>query len=97
MFNNINSGANILYNKAVANLQANIDSLQKAQIVKQAIDINRFINLIKESAEVEVSNLDQNVLNKFTYSPDFESDKEVEEQPIVKAYKALEAAKLIEL
>ena len=55
------------------------------------------MNLIEKCAEVEVGDLDQDVLNEFTYSPDFESDEEVEEQPIVKAHEALEAAKLVEL
>lgn len=96
-FDNVNSKANILYNKAVTDLQANIDSLQKAQIVQQLININRFVNLIKESTKVQDTYINQDVLNEFTHGPDFESDKEVEEQPIVKTYEALEAAKLVEL
>ena len=35
-FDNVNSRANILYNKAVTDLQANIDSLQRAQIVQDS-------------------------------------------------------------
>jgi hypothetical protein len=61
------------------------------------MDINKFMNPIEECAEVDVGDLDQDVLNEFTHGPDFESDKEVEEQPIVKAGQALEAAKLLEL
>jgi hypothetical protein len=37
------------------------------------------------------------VLNEFTYGPNFKSDEEMEEQLIVKAHEALEAAKLVEL
>jgi hypothetical protein len=37
------------------------------------------------------------VLNEFTYGPNFKLDEEMEEQLIVKAYKALKAAKLVEL
>jgi hypothetical protein len=38
-FNDIDSTANLLYNEAVTDLQANIDSLQRAKIVEQAMDI----------------------------------------------------------
>jgi hypothetical protein len=55
------------------------------------------VNPIKESTKVQATDIDQDVLNKFTHSPDFESDKEVKEQLIVKASKALEAAKLVKL
>jgi hypothetical protein len=96
-FDDVDSGANILYINAVATLQANIDDLQQAQIVQQAMDITTFINPIEECAEVDVGDLDQDVLNEFTHGADFESDEEVEEQPIVKIHEALEAAKLIEL
>jgi hypothetical protein len=48
----------VLYSQAVSDLQGNIDNLQRAQIVKEAIDINRFINPAEESAEIEVSDLD---------------------------------------
>jgi hypothetical protein len=61
------------------------------------MDINRFVNPIKESTKVQATDIDQDVLNKFTHGPDFESDEEVKEQPIVKASEALEAAKLVEL
>jgi hypothetical protein len=96
-FDNVNSGANILYNEAVTDLQTNIDGLQRAQIVQQPMDINRFVNPIEESTEVQATDIDQDVLNEFTHGPDFESDEEVEEQPIIKASEALEAAKLVEL
>jgi hypothetical protein len=96
-FDEINSDANASYYEAITDLQANIDSLQKAHIVEQPIDINKFMNPIEECAEVDVGDLDQDVLNEFTHGPDFESDEEVEEQPIVKARQALEAAKLLEL
>jgi hypothetical protein len=96
-FNKLNFNANSSYYEAITNLQANIDSLQKACIVEQAMDIYKFMNPIKECAKVDVRDLDQDVLNKFTHSPDFESDEEVEEQPIVKAGQALEAAKLLKL
>jgi hypothetical protein len=65
--------------------------------VEQAMDINRFMNPIEECAEVDVRDLDQNVLNEFTQGPEFESDKEVKEQLVIKAQQALEAAKLLEL
>ena len=57
-FDNVDSGANILYTNAVATLQANINDLQQAQIVQQAMDITTFINPIEEYAEVDISNLD---------------------------------------
>ena len=57
------------------------------------MNVNTFMNTIKECAEVEVGNLDQDVLNEFTYGPNFKLDEEMEEQLIVKAYKALKAAK----
>ena len=63
-FNRLNSDANSSYNEAITDLQANIDSLQKAHIVEQAIDVNKFINPIEECAEVDVGDLDQDVLNK---------------------------------
>jgi hypothetical protein len=78
-FDDVDTGANILYNEAVTDLQANIDSLQRAQIVQQAMDVNKFMNPIEESTKVKVSDLDQDVLNEFTHGPDFESDEEVEE------------------
>jgi hypothetical protein len=96
-FHDVDSNVNLLYNKALSDLQVNLDSLQQVQIVKQAIDINRFVNPIEECAEIEVKDLDQDVLNEFTHGPEFESDEEVEEQPIIKAHEALEAAKLLEL
>jgi hypothetical protein len=55
------------------------------------------MNPIEECAEVDVGDLDQDVLNEFTQGHKFESDEEVEEQPIIKAQQALEAAKLLEL
>ena len=48
----------MLYSQAVSNLQSNINSLQQVQIVKDAIDVNMFINLIKKNAKINVSNLD---------------------------------------
>lgn len=74
-----------------------MDSLQQAQIVKEAIDLPRFMNPIEESAEIDVGDLDQDVLNEFTQGPTFESDEEVEDLPIVKAEQALKAAQMLEL
>ena len=56
-----------------------------------------FINLIKENAEIDVSNLDQDILNQFTQGPEFESNKEVEDQLVIKAEEALAAAQMLEL
>jgi hypothetical protein len=50
--------ANVLYSQAVSDLQGNIDSLQQVQIVKDAIDVNMFMNPIEENAEIDVGNLD---------------------------------------
>jgi hypothetical protein len=61
------------------------------------MDIQKFINPAEECAEIEAEDLDQDVLNEFTHSPEFRSDEEVEEQPIIKAHEALEAAKVLEL
>jgi hypothetical protein len=47
--------------------------------VKEAIDINKFINPAKECAKIDVSNLDQDVLNEFIQGPAYESDKEIED------------------
>ena len=60
--------------------------------MKEAIDINGFINLVEESAEIDVSDLDQDVLNKFIQGPAYKLDEEMEDQPIVKAEEALKAA-----
>jgi hypothetical protein len=91
------SEADVLYSQAVSDLQGNIDNLQRAQIVKEAIDINRFINPVEESAEIDVSDLDQNILNEFIQGPAYKSDEETEDQPIVKAEEALKAAQMLEL
>ena len=48
----------MLYSQAISNLQGNINSLQQVQIVKNTINVNIFINLIKENAKIDVSNLD---------------------------------------
>ena len=69
-----------------------MDSLQQAHIVKEAMDLTKFMNPAKESAEVDVSDLDQDVLNEFTQGPAFELDKEVEDLLIVKVKQALKAA-----
>ena len=82
---------------AISDLQSNIDNLQRAQIVKEAIDINRFINPVEESAEIDVSDLDQDILNEFIQGPAYKSDKETEDQLIVKAEEALKAAQMLEL
>jgi hypothetical protein len=47
--------------------------------MKEAIDINRFMNPAKECAEINVSDLDQDVLNKFIQGPAYESDKEIKD------------------
>jgi hypothetical protein len=54
----MDSEADMLYSQAVSDLQGYIDNLKRAQIVKEAIDINGFINLVEESAEIDVSDLD---------------------------------------
>jgi hypothetical protein len=73
------SKADMLYSQAVSDLQGNIDNLQRAQIMKEAIDINRFMNLAKECAKIDVSDLDQDVLNEFIQGPAYESDKEIKD------------------
>ena len=78
-------------------MQGNIDSLQQAQIVKDAIDVDMFMNPIEENAEIDVGDLDQDILNQFTQGPEFESDEEVEDQPVIKAEQALAAAQMLEL
>ena len=50
------------------------------------------MDLAKERAEIDVSDLDQDVLNEFIQGPTFESNKEIEDQLIVKAEEALKAA-----
>jgi hypothetical protein len=87
----------MLYSQAVSDLEGNIDNLQRAQIVKEAIDINRFMNPAKECAEIDVGDLDQDVLNEFIQGPAYESDEEIEDQLIVKAEEALKAAQVLEL
>jgi hypothetical protein len=57
-FDDVDSTATIQYNEAIIDLQANIDSLQRACIVIEAMDVNTFINPIKECAKVEVGDLD---------------------------------------
>ena len=74
-----------------------MDSLQQAHIVKEAMDLTKFMNPAEESAEVDVGNLDQDVLNEFIQGPAFESDEEVEDLPIVKIEQALKAAQMLEL
>jgi hypothetical protein len=69
-----------------------VDSLQQAHIVQVAMNLTKFINPAKESAEINVSNLDQDVFNKFTQGPAFELDKEVKDLLIVKVKQALKAA-----
>jgi hypothetical protein len=78
-------------------LQANVDSLQQAHIVKEAMDLTKFMNPAKESAKVDVGDLDQDVLNKFTQGPAFELDEEVKDLLIVKVEQALKAAQMLEL
>jgi len=46
--------ASVLYSQAVSDLQGNIDSLQQVQIVKDAIDVDMFMNPIKENAKINV-------------------------------------------
>ena len=53
----------MLYSQAVSDLQGNIDSLQQVQIVKDAIDVDMFMNPIKENAKINVGDLDQDILN----------------------------------
>jgi len=61
------------------------------------MDISRFMDPAEESAEIDASDLDQDVLNEFTQGPTYESDEEIEEQPILKAEQALQAAQMLEL
>jgi len=89
--------ASVLYSQAVSDLQGNIDSLQQVQIVKDALDVNMFMNPIEENAEIDIGDLDQDILNQFTQGPEFESDEEVEDQPVIKAEQALAAAQMLEL
>ena len=55
------------------------------------------MNPAEESAEIDVGDLDQDVLNEFTQGPTFELDEEVEDLPIVKVEQALKAAQTLEL
>ena len=86
------SKADVLYSQAVSDLQGNIDNLQRAQIVREAMDISGFVDPAEERAEIDVGDLDQDVLNEFIQGPTYESDEEIEDQPIVKAEEALKAA-----
>ena len=78
-------------------MQSNINSLQQVQIVKDAIDVDMFMNPIKENSEIDVGNLDQDILNQFTQGPKLESDEEIEDQPVIKAKQALAAAQMLKL
>jgi CRISPR/Cas system-associated protein Cas7 (RAMP superfamily) len=89
--------ASVLYSQAVSDLQGNINSLQQVQVVKDAIDVDMFMNPIEENAEIDVGDLDQDILNQFTQGPKFESDEEVEDQPVIKAEQALAAAQMLKL